>query len=191
MFKKLILASVLVSGISYIYAVSETAIFAAGCFWSAQSDFDSLPGVTNTVVGYDGGTTPNPNYEEVSAGKTTYAESIKVTFDNSKVTYAQVLDFFWHHIDPTVSNVQFCDSGPQYRSSIFYLNDHQKKQAMASIHKVRQRFPQVYTEIMPSTTFYPAEEYHQDYYKKNSTRYHMYRWNCGRDDRLKEVWSAK
>ena len=121
---------------------------------------------------------------------TNYAESVKVVFDPKKVTYSQVLDYFWHHIDPTVSDQQFCDHGHQYRTAIFYLNDKQKLQANASMIQIKRHIPQIYTEIAPSTNFYPAEEYHQDYYKKNPTRYNFYRWNCGRDARVKEVWSA-
>lgn len=171
------------------FATNETAIFSMGCFWSAQSDFDKLPGVISTTVGYDGDTKPNPTYEKVSSGDTKYAESIKVVYDPKKVSYSQVLNFFWHHIDPTTKDAQFCDSGHQYRTGIFYLNDKQKTEAKASMIKVKRQIPQVYTEMVPSIKFYPAEEYHQDYYKKNPITYKLYRLNCGRDEKVKQVWS--
>ena len=173
------------------FAATKTAIFASGCFWCAQSDFDKLEGVTNTVVGYDGGTSADPTYEKVSSGTTHYVESITVTFDDAVITYPELLNYYWQNIDPTVQNAQFCDHGEQYRSVIFYLDDDQKSAALASLDKVKQQLPVVYTEIIPSTKFYPAEEYHQDYYKKNPTRYHYYRWSCGRDKRLEEIWHAK
>lgn len=190
MIKKLFFLLVFFIYFPCVYAATESAIFGMGCFWCAQSDFDKLPGVVSTTVGYDGGKTPNPTYEEVSSGTTNYAEVVKVEFNPKKVTYLQVLDYFWHHIDPTVMDQQFCDHGHQYRSSIFYLNDKQKKDAHTSIAQVKRQIPQIYTEIVPSTTFYKAEDYHQDYYKKNPTRYSFYRWNCGRDARVKEVWNA-
>ncbi len=190
MLKKLLFSLVILLLYSVAFATNETAIFAMGCIWCEQSDFDELPGVVSTSVGYDGGHTPNPGYEQVSSGATNYAEAIKVVFDPKKVTYAQVLDYFWHHIDPTVADQQFCDHGHQYRSSIFYLNEKQKQLAHVSEIKIKRQIPQIYTEIVPSTTFYPAEEYHQNYYKNNPTRYRFYRWNCGRDARVKEVWNA-
>ncbi len=172
-------------------AATQTAIFAGGCFWCMQSDFDKLHGVVKTTVGYDGGTQPNPTYESVSAGTTNYAESIKVEFDPHIVNYDQVLNYFWTHIDPTVADAQFCDHGHQYRSEIFYLNEQQKIVAEASLTKVKKLFPEVYTEISPSTHFYDGETYHQDYYKKNPARYKYYRWSCGRDKRVATVWADK
>ena len=189
--KKTLLSCAFVFYSFMAHAAIETAIFAAGCFWCAQSDFDKMPGIVSTIVGYDGGNSPNPTYEVVSSGATNYAESIKIMFDNSKISYAQVLDYFWHHIDPTVSDAQFCDHGHQYRSAIFYLNDTQKKEALLSIAKIKKSQAKVYTEISWSTAFYPAEEYHQNYYKKNPLRYHFYRTSCGRDARVKEVWNEK
>jgi peptide-methionine (S)-S-oxide reductase len=186
--KILFLISVFVFCPLIVSAATETAIFASGCFWCAQADFDKMPGIVSTTVGYDGGTTPNPDYNQVSSGDTNYAEAIKITFDTRKISYAQVLDYFWHHIDPTVSDAQFCDHGHQYRSAIFYLNDIQKKEALQSAVIIKKQFPNVYTEISSSTKFYPAEAYHQNYYKKNPIRYHFYRSNCGRDSRIKEVW---
>lgn len=173
---------------SVSYAQNKVAIFAGGCFWCMQSDFDKLPGVLATYVGYDGGYSKNPTYKKVSAGKTRYAESIKVVYDSQKINYPALLTYFWHNIDPTVKDAQFCDKGPQYRAAIFYLNGKQKQQALASLKEVEQHIKPVYTEILPSTYFYLAEKNHQDYYKKNAVRYHYYRWNCGRDKRLKEVW---
>ncbi|MBX9705310.1 MAG: peptide-methionine (R)-S-oxide reductase MsrB [Gammaproteobacteria bacterium] len=172
-------------------AATETAVFAGGCFWCVQSDFDKAPGVVETIVGYDGGTEPNPTYESVSAGEGNYVESTEVIFDTSKTSYSQMLNYFWQHIDPTVENAQFCDVGQQYRTVIFYSTPEQKALAEASLQQVKQLFPQVYTEVIPTTHFYPAETYHQDYYKKNPARYTYYRWSCGRDKRVAEVWKDK
>ena len=174
-----------------VYAASQVAIFAGGCFWRMQSDFDKLKGVVKTVVGYDGGRVKAPTYDLVSSGSTNYAESIAVTFNPKVVSYQQVLNYFWTHIDPTVKDAQFCDHGHQYRSAIFYLNAKQKKIAQQSLAAVQKLFPTVYTQLVPSTHFYPAETYHQDYYKKNPVRYHYYRWRCGRDQRVAEVWQDK
>ena len=173
------------------YAARQDAIFAGGCFWCMQADFDKLAGVTQTISGYDGGTLPNPTYEIVSGHDSGYSEVVKVSYDDSKVSYSQLVDYFLHHIDPTDAVGQFCDKGPQYTSKIFYLNEAQKQQATAQLAIIKPQLKTVYTTILPSTKFYPAEEYHQDYYKKNSTRYHFYRWNCGRDAKIKEVWNAK
>ncbi len=173
---------------SLVMATNQVAIFAGGCFWCMQSDFDKLPGVTKTIVGYDGGQIKNPTYDLVSSGTTQYVESIKIIYDDKKVSYPQLLTYYWHHIDPTVQNAQFCDHGTQYRSVIFYLNPKQKALAGKSKQAVEKRFKHVYTQISPSTVFYPAEAYHQDYYKKNPIRYNYYRWNCGRDQRVKQLW---
>lgn len=172
-------------------AENKEAIFAGGCFWCLQADFDKLPGVVKTIVGYDGGQTPNPTYEQVSSGSTQYAESVKIIYDDNKINYSAILDYFWHHIDPTVKDKQFCDAGHQYRTAIFYLNNSQKQEALKSLEKIKKQFPNVYTEIISSTHFYSAETYHQDYYLKNPVRYEFYRWNCGRDARVKEVWHEK
>lgn len=175
-----------------LLAKAATAIFAGGCFWCTQSDFDKLKGVTKTIVGYDGGTRKNPSYELVSSGNTRYVESIKVLYNPRVISYSQLLHYFWRHIDPTVKDQQFCDHGPQYRSAIFYLNAEQKAMAEASKQTVARKLGKtVYTEITPSTRFYPAEKYHQDYYKKNPIRYNFYRWNCGRDQRLEKIWHEK
>ncbi|MDF1930678.1 peptide-methionine (S)-S-oxide reductase MsrA [Legionella pneumophila] len=156
-----------------------------------EADFDHLPGVLSTTSGFDGDTLKNPTYEQVSAGNTHYAESVMVEFDPNKLSYKKLVEYFFMHIDPTVKNAQFCDHGSQYRSAIFYLNDQQKKIAMEYKKELEQKFPTVYTEIVPSTSFYPAEEYHQNYYKKNPVRYKYYRYRCGRDARIQEVWVIK
>lgn len=172
-----------------IVSSAETATFALGCFWCAQSDFDKVTGVTNTIVGYEGGMLPNPTYETVSAGNTNYAEAIQVEFDPAIISYNKLLDYFWLNTDPTVNDQQFCDIGHQYRSEIFYDTNTQKQAALASLSKVEKIFPKVYTAVSKAKKFYPAELYHQDYYKKNPVRYHFYRWNCGRDQRLEKIWS--
>lgn len=164
------------------------ATFAGGCFWCMQAPFEELPGVVSTTVGYTGGFKMNPTYKEVSAGGTGHAESIQVIYDPSKISYEKLLDIFWKNIDPMVKDRQFCDHGHQYRTAIFYHNDEQKQLAEASKVKVATRFGTVYTEIVPASTFYPAEEYHQDYHKKNPIRYKYYRYSCGRDKRLEELW---
>ena len=172
-------------------ATNQTAIFAGGCFWCMQSDFDQLKGVVSTTVGYDGGQQKNPTYEKVADGGTNYAESIKVVYDDRQLSYNQVLNYFWKNIDPTVKDAQFCDLGHEYRSAIFYLNMQQKEAAETSLVKIKKLFTNVYTEITPSTHFYSAEEYHQDFYLKNPTRYKFYRWSCRRDKRLATVWQGK
>ena len=172
-------------------APDEVAVFAGGCFWCEESAFEDLPGVVSSVSGYAGGTTPNPTYEEVSTGRTGHAESAKVTFDPARISYEKLLDVYWHNIDPTQKDGQFCDHGSQYRTVIFYANDAQKTAALASKAKLEQdpRFRgKIATEIVPLTKFYPAEEYHQDYCKVNPLRYTAYYKGCGRGTRLKEVW---
>ncbi len=170
-----------------------TAIFAGGCFWCVEADFDKLPGVSSTESGYAGGELKNPTYEQVSHGGTGHAESVRVTYDPNKVTYEQLLDYFWRHVDPTVKDRQFCDVGNQYRTAIFYQDDAQRRAAQASKAALEKngRLSHVYTEVAPAGTFYLAEEYHQDYYKKNPIRYKYYRTSCGRDARVNEVWGKK
>ncbi len=170
---------------------TKIATFAGGCFWCMEPPFDKLDGVISTVSGYTGGRTVDPTYEEVSSGTTGHAESLQVTYDPSKLGYEKLLDVFWHNIDPLARDRQFCDIGEQYRSAIFYHNDEQKRLAQASKGALEQsgRFKQpIATQIVAAGPFYPAEEYHQDYYKKNPIRYKFYRYNCGRDQRLKELW---
>jgi peptide-methionine (S)-S-oxide reductase len=169
------------------------AIFAGGCFWCVEADFDKLDGVLATESGYAGGKLKNPTYEQVSAGGTGHAEVVRVTYDPDKVTYEQLLEYFWRHVDPTVKDRQFCDIGSQYRTAIYTLDEAQQRAAEASKAALEKsgRFAAIYTEIAPAGTFYPAEQYHQDYYKKNPIRYRFYRASCGRDARVKEVWGEK
>ena len=169
----------------------ETAIFAGGCFWCVESDFDKVPGVVSTTSGYTGGHKANPTYHEVSAGGTGHAESVEIKFDPKVVSYRKLLEVYWHSIDPTVKDRQFCDVGSQYRSAIFTHGDEQKRLAEESKAEIERTKPfkaPIVTEIVEAGRFWPAEEYHQDYYKKNSLRYHFYREGCGRDARLKALW---
>jgi len=172
-------------------AATEKAIFAGGCFWCMEHALDDLNGVISTTVGYIGGHKVNPTYDEVSAGGTGHAEAVLVIYNPQKISYAKLLDVFWHNIDPTVKDQQFCDHGNQYRSAIFYQNDAQKKSAEAYKEALlkTKRFRNIYTEIAPAAPFYEAEEYHQQYHKKNPIRYNFYRKACGRDNRLDEVWN--
>jgi peptide-methionine (S)-S-oxide reductase len=174
--------------------VIGVATFAGGCFWCTESDFDKIPGVISTTSGYIGGTVINPTYEQVSAGKTGHVEAVQVRFDPAKTNFAKLLAAYWQTIDPLTPNRQFCDSGTQYRSVIFYHNADQQKQAETSKAALVSsgRFTQpIVTELLPATAFYPAEEYHQDFHTKNPVRYKYYRFSCGRDARLKEVWGKK
>jgi peptide-methionine (S)-S-oxide reductase len=171
----------------------EKATFAGGCFWCMQPAFDHIPGVVSTTVGYTGGDKENPTYEEVSDGGTGHAESIEVTFDPKKVTYQKLLDVFWHNVDPTSRDREFCDVGHQYRTAIFFHGSEQEAEAKASEKQIEETKPfpeKIVTEIVPASTFWPAEDYHQDYYVKNPVRYKFYRYNCGRDQRLRELWGA-
>jgi peptide-methionine (S)-S-oxide reductase len=166
-----------------------TATFAAGCFWCVEADFDKVNGVISTTSGYTGGKVPNPTYEQVSAGKTGHAEAVQIVYDPAKVSYQQLLDVFWRNVDPLAKDRQFCDAGNQYRSAIFFHNEEQRQLAEASKKKVAARLnAPVQTEIVPAGPFYNAEDYHQEYYKKNPARYSFYRWNCGRDQRLQQLW---
>jgi peptide-methionine (S)-S-oxide reductase len=174
-------------------AATETAIFAGGCFWCMEAPFDKLPGVISVTPGYSGGETRNPTYEQVSAGITGHAESVQIVFDPAKIGYAKLLDVFWHNIDPTLTDRQFCDSGNQYRSAIFYHGEEQKRLALQSRSALEKSKPfkaPIVTEITAAGPFYAAEEYHQHYYKKNPIRYKYYRGSCGRDQRLKELWGS-
>ncbi len=165
------------------------ATFAGGCFWCMEPPFDKLDGVKSTTSGYTGGTVKNPTYQQVSAGGTGHTEAVRVVYDPAKVTYAKLLDVFWHNIDPLTADAQFCDTGNQYRSAIFFHDESQRKLAETTKKALTTRFGKpVVTEIAPAATFYPAEDYHQDFYTKNPTKYKFYRWNCGRDQRLKTVW---
>jgi peptide-methionine (S)-S-oxide reductase len=167
------------------------ATFAGGCFWCTESDFDKVPGVISTTSGYTGGHVANPSYEQVSAGGTGHAESVEVVYDPARVSYQQLLTYYWHHVDPTVKDRQFCDVGHQYRTAIFVHDDEQRKLAEASEKKIEAELKvPIYTQIVTAGPFYKAEEYHQDFYKKNPLKYEFYRWNCGRDQRLEQLWGA-
>jgi peptide-methionine (S)-S-oxide reductase len=174
-----------------VEAALQKATFAGGCFWCMEPPYEKLPGVVSVTSGYTGGKKKNPTYEEVSAGGTGHAEAVLVVYDPSRVSYGKLLEVFWHNIDPTVRDRQFCDSGDQYRSAIFYHNEEQKRLALQSkteLEKNKTFREPVVTEIGKALEFYPAEEYHQDYYKKNPVRYKFYRTTCGRDRRLRELW---
>lgn len=169
------------------------ATFAGGCFWCMEPAFDKVPGVVSTVVGYTGGDKQKPTYEEVSAGGTGHAESIEITYDPLKISYRKLLDIFWHNIDPTTRDREFCDAGHQYRSAIFFHDAEQEREAKKSKAALDESKPfkdPIVTEIVPATKFWPAEDYHQKYYLKNPVRYRFYRYNCGRDKRLRELWGA-
>ena len=170
---------------------SAKAYFAGGCFWCMEEAFEKVDGVTAVVSGYMGGTVADPTYEEVSAGRTGHAESVEVTYDPTKVTYQKLLDAFWHNVDPLTPNAQFCDHGSQYRSAVFYSSNEEKRQAEESKAAIEQskKFPSpIVTQLVPSSTFYPAEDHHQDYYKKNPLRYKYYKYGCGRAQRLEALW---
>ena len=169
------------------------ATFAGGCFWSVERAFDAVEGVVSTTSGYTGGRTKRPTYEQVSAGGTGHMEAVQVVYDPSKVSYEGLLDAFWHNIDPLTPNAQFCDHGPQYRTAIFYHDETQRRLAEESKRRLQAsgRFDQpIVTAVALAGEFYPAEEYHQDYHRKNPVRYGLYRAGCGRDRRLRELWGA-
>lgn len=171
----------------------EKAVFAGGCFWCMEAPFDQLPGVVSVTSGYTGGQTKNPTYREVSAGGTGHAESVRIEYDPSRISYPELLGVFWRNVDPTVTDRQFCDVGHQYRAAIFYRGEEQRNAAQRSKAALEKNKPfrePVVTEITAATEFYPAEEYHQHYYKKNPLRYSYYRSGCGRDKRLKDLWGS-
>jgi peptide-methionine (S)-S-oxide reductase len=171
---------------------TRVATFAGGCFWCMEPAFDKTEGVISTTVGYTGGKQKNPTYEEVCSGNTGHAEAIEVEFDPAVLTYEALLDVYWTNIDPTTPNRQFCDVGTQYRSAIYYHDEDQKKLAEKTKNDIEQRLQHVSaTEIEAASKFYPAEDYHQDFYKKNPEHYQRYRTGCGRDDRLEQLWGKK
>ena len=171
---------------------SAEATFAGGCFWCMEPPYDNQPGVTATISGYIGGELENPSYEDITRGNTGHAEVVKVEYDSEQISYAQLLEIFWRNIDPFAVDRQFCDVGDQYRSAIFYHDEAQRELAEASKAEMEARFDrEIATQIVPATTFWPAEEYHQDYYQKNPVRYKFYRYSCGRDGRLEEVWGEE
>jgi len=169
----------------------QTATFAGGCFWCMEPPFDKLDGVISTTSGYTGGNKKNPTYKEVSRGGTGHAEVVQVIYDPRRISYDELLNEFWHNIDPTNANGQFCDWGSQYRSEIYYHNAEQEKlakQSKAALIELKPFDAPVVTAITEASTFYPAEDYHQDYYQKNPVRYKFYRYGCGRDKQLEELW---
>ena len=173
-------------------APTAIATFAGGCFWCVEADFDKVPGVISATSGYTGGKTVNPTYQEVGSGRTGHAESVEIVFDPAKVSYAQLLDTFWHGIDPLVKDRQFCDVGDEYRTAIFVHDAEQRRLAEESKRRVEAQLKAtVYTQIVDAGPFYRAEEYHQGYHLKNPLRYNYYRWNCGRDQRLEQIWGKK
>lgn len=172
----------------------EKATFAGGCFWCMESEFAEQPGIISAVSGYTGGHVKNPTYDQVSMGKTGHAEAVEITYDPSKVTYEKLLDIFWWNINPTTLDQQFADVGSQYRTGIFYHGEEQKKLAAASKEKIEKsgRFDKpIVTEITAASEFYPAEEYHQKYYKKNPLHYQLYKKGSGREDYVKRVWGKE
>lgn len=174
-------------------AQPDTAVFGGGCFWCVEEAFDAVEGVISTTSGYTGGRVPNPTYEQVSAGRTGHVEVVRVVYDPAAVGYPELLDVFWRNVDPITPNRQFCDEGAQYRSAIFYQDTEQRRLAEASKRALEQssRFTRpIVTEINPGAPFYAAEEYHQDYYRKNPLRYKFYKTSCGRARRLEELWGA-
>lgn len=172
----------------------EKATFAGGCFWCMEEAIEGIEGVVSVTSGYTGGHKANPDYEEVSAGGTGHAEAVEILYDPAKVSYAKLLEIFWRNIDPTTPDRQFCDGGNQYRSAIFYQNETQKRLAEESKQAVEKSKPfkePIVTQIVPASAFYVAEQYHQDFYKKNPIRYKFYKYNCGRAQRLEELWGKK
>ncbi|HPF23687.1 MAG TPA: peptide-methionine (S)-S-oxide reductase MsrA [Hyphomonas sp.] len=170
----------------------SSAVFAGGCFWCVEADFDKLDGVVSTVSGYTGGTVDNPTYQQVSHEKTGHYEAVKVTYDPDKVSYADLVDYYFHHVDPTDAAGQFCDKGESYRTAVFVANANEREVAEAEIEAIDQSgvlSAPVVTNVVDATTFWPAETYHQDYYKKNPLKYRYYRTACGRDSRVKQVWA--
>lgn len=170
----------------------RTAFFAGGCFWCVESDFDHIPGVVKTISGYTGGTVSNPTYKQVSAGGTGHFEAVQITYDPSQVSYADLLTAFWRSVDPTDPGGQFCDRGDSYRTGIFVSNDEERRLAEASKRTAEKSLGKpIVTAIAAAGPFFPAEEYHQDYYKKNPLRYRYYRWACGRNQHVEKVWGEQ
>lgn len=172
-------------------ADTQSAVFAGGCFWCVEADFEKLAGVTSTVSGYTGGHVENPNYKQVSAGGTGHVECVRVEYDPTVISYDELLEYFWRHVDPTDNEGQFVDRGRQYRPAIFYTDPRQRHHAMRSMQRLAEsgHFSKpIRVDLLPLEKFYLAEEYHQDYYKKNPVRYRFYRWNSGRDQFLKQAW---
>ena len=172
---------------------TAAAVFAGGCFWCMEPPFDKLDGVHSTVSGYIGGTAEDADYRRVSSGRTDHFEAIRIEYDPAKIDYATLLEVFWRNVDPFDGRGQFCDKGPQYLTAIFFLDEAQRSLAEESKAVVASQVSghgEIRTEVLPAGEFYPAEDYHQDYYLKNPLRYKYYRWNCGRDQRLKAIWGG-
>ncbi len=170
------------------------ATFAGGCFWCMEEAFEKVDGVSSVVSGYAGGTKANPTYKEVSSGGTGHTEAVEVIYDPGSVTYGELLEVFWRNIDPTDGSGQFCDKGSQYRSAIFYRDEEQKRLVEESRQSLEESKPfdeAILTEIVPASMFYPAEDYHQDYYKRNPIRYRYYKYGCGRAKRLEALWGPE
>jgi peptide-methionine (S)-S-oxide reductase len=199
LYKYLLISLIIIPVVSAVHAsdvsntsVLKTATFAGGCFWCMEPPFDELEGVISTTSGYTSGFKDNPTYREVSAGRTGHTEAIQVRFDPNKVSYHQLLEVFWKNIDPLAVDRQFCDKGSQYRSGIYYHDETQKVEAEKSLQAIEKQLEgQIATEIVAASAFYPAEDYHQDYYLKNPVRYKFYRYSCGRDQRLEELWGSR
>ena len=173
---------------------TKSVVLAGGCFWCIESDYEKLDGIIKVVSGYSGGHIKNPTYKQVSEGGSGHIEVVEVTYNPEIIKYAEVLEYFWHHIDPTRDDGQFCDRGPQYRPAIFYKNEMEKQailKSAAHIEKTKTFKDALKVEFIQASTFYPAEDYHQDYYKKSALRYKYYRYACGRDARIEELWGSK
>ena len=187
----LVAAGVLAALAGGVSAAAEprTAVFAGGCFWCGESDFDKVPGVLDTVSGYTGGTVESPTYEQVTYGDTGHYEAVEVTYDPDLVGYGELVDIFWRTVDPTDAGGQFCDRGDSYRTAVFVADQSELQAAQASKSEAEAALDrEIVTPIVEAGAFWPAEEYHQNYYEKNPLQYRFYRWNCGRDDRLKKLW---
>ncbi len=173
---------------------TKTIVLAGGCFWCIESDYEKLNGIIRAVSGYSGGHIKNPTYKQVSAGNSGHIEVVEITYNPQIIDYTRILDYFWHHIDPTRDDGQFCDKGPQYRPAIFYKNETEKQAILKSAAAIEKNKPfkePLKVEFIQASTFYPAEDYHQDYYKKSPLRYKYYRYACGRDARVEALWGAK
>ena len=198
LYKYLLISLFFIPTISSVYAdehlkttTFNTATFAGGCFWCMEPPFDQLDGVISTISGYTSGFKDDPTYREVSSGSTGHTEAIQIRYDPNKISYHELLEVFWKNIDPLAIDRQFCDTGSQYRSGIYYHNEAQKIDAEKSLQAIQKQLEgEIATEIVAASTFYPAEDYHQDYYLKNPVRYKFYRYSCGRDQRLEELWGS-
>lgn len=190
----LLSASLLMGAGAAASAATAVATFAGGCFWCVESDFDKVPGVLETESGYTGGTLENPTYDDVTAGGTGHYEAVRITYDPAKVSYDKLLDVFWHSVDPTDAGGQFCDRGESYRTAVFAHSPEQKQAAVASKKTINESGDlqgSIVTPILMAKAFYPAEDYHQGYYMKDPLRYRFYRFGCGRDNRLREIWGKE